>query len=58
MIKLTGDNKDLFIEFLKDDYPELYKALPSKVQFKWVEMMLDVHTPLGEAWQVFDEVCG
>lgn len=58
MIKLSGDNKDYFMEFLKDAYPELYKTLPLKVQFKWNDIELDVHSPLGEAWQVFDEMCG
>lgn len=56
-IRLEGQNKTDFLEFVKEAKPELAKVLV-EVAAVSNEIQIFLDSPLGELWRQYDECCG
>lgn len=59
MINLNNEPKSDFLDFLRDNYPELYDKVPATAKVLVnKELQIEVGSELFKAWEDFDNKCG
>lgn len=59
MINLNNEPKSDFLDFLRDNYPELCDKVPATAKVLVnKELQIEVGSELFKAWEEFDKNCG